>query len=373
MLCPRCKRNIPDDSQLCCYCGRYILKKPGTPHRRRPNGAGYAVKRGSTWTACVCIGKRLCDDGVTRRRLATKGGFRTKGEALAYCEVLKSPGGSERTCPTLADYWQQYEQNELALLSPSKQSAYRTAWKKLALIAPRPIDSLSVQDLRSTVAEAATTFYPARDMKTILTRLFDLAGADRWVDKSLPSYILLPKLVEKERTPFSDIEQAQLWRLYESGDRRAAVPLIMIYTGMMPGEMQSLKLDMIDLDARRIVGVGMKTKVRKESPVYLPGAILPVLEAEMADPLGRDGYLLPRNEDAFYANYYAALEAAGCRRLEPYSCRHTTATALAVSENIAPQTVKKIMRWSTTKMLDRYAHPDDADAATAIDTLKTRH
>ena len=76
------------------------------------------------------------------------------------------------------------------------------------------------------------------------------------------------------------------------------------------------------------------------------------------------------NYYTFYALYYDALTRAGCRRLTPYSCRHTTATALAVTENIAPQTVRKIMRWSTTKMLDRYAHPSDTDAAAAVESLK---
>ena len=59
------------------------------------------------------------------------------------------------------------------------------------------------------------------------------------------------------------------------------------------------------------------------------------------------------------------------RHLAPYSCRHTTATALAITEGIAPQTIKKVMRWSTTRMLDRYAHPTQNDALAAVDTIGT--
>ena len=69
-------------------------------------------------------------------------------------------------------------------------------------------------------------------------------------------------------------------------------------------------------------------------------------------------------------NLEAVLAAAGCRDLPPYSCRHTTATALAVTKNIAPQTVRKVMRWSTAKMLDRYAHPDQKDALKAVNRIK---
>ena len=49
------------------------------------------------------------------------------------------------------------------------------------------------------------------------------------------------------------------------------------------------------------------------------------------------------------------------------------ATASAITEGIAPQTIKKVMRWSTTRMLDRYAHPDQTDVRAAIDTIGVGH
>lgn len=82
------------------------------------------------------------------------------------------------------------------------------------------------------------------------------------------------------------------------------------------------------------------------------------------------GRFYTMNEEDFYAMYYQALTDAGVtRHLTPYSCRHTTATALAVSAGIAPQTVQRIMRWSSTKMMDRYVHPDDEDAREALNQI----
>ncbi len=369
MLCPRCSRDIPDDAQLCCYCGRTIVKKPPARAHQRPNGAGYAYKRGKTWTAVYTPAWRVDEQGIKHRVRQTKGGFRTKNEALEYCYVLKN-AGVQRQAPSLDHYWELYRLSELAKLSQSKQVAYNIAWNKLEGIKYRRVDTLTVGDLRSVVSQKAPTYYPARDMKTVLHHLFYLAGADRWVDKSLPDFIILPELHEKERTPFTEEEQQALWRIYDAGDRRAAIPLIMIYTGMMPGEIQDLKTSMIDIDAQRIIGAGKKTKVRKAAPIYLPDTIIPVLVDEMQHATSKSGYVWPRGTDRFYENYYAALDAAGCRRLEPYCCRHTTATALAITENIAPQTIRKVMRWSTTRMLDRYTHPDDADALSAVNKLQ---
>ena len=371
MTCPRCRRDIPDDAAFCCYCGRVIQRKAPARAHQRGNGTGTAWRRGKTWTSVVTVSFTHDADGMPHQKRLTKGGFKTKNEALEYCPILKTgrPAGEKRV-PTLDEYWRVYAEGELKKLSPSKQTAYKIAWSKLGSIAFRPVNILTVADLRRAVTNMAPTFYPARDMKVVLGHLYDLAGADGYVNNNLPDYIILPELHEKERTPFTQDEQAALWRLYDAGDRRAALPLIMIYTGMMPGEMQSLKTDMIHADAQQITGVGMKTKVRKESPVYLPDAIIPVILDEAAASTSAQGYVWPHSQDKFYADYYAALQAAGCRRLEPYCCRHTTATAIAITENIAPRTIQKVMRWSSTRMLDRYAHPTDNDAIAAVNAIR---
>lgn len=374
MICPRCNKEIPSDAALCCYCGRVFQRKPPSRVHQRPNGTGTAYKSGKGWMAEVTIGWITGEDGAKKRRRLRKSGFKTRTDALAYTAALLDRQ-QKKKAPRLSEYWHTYSTGEMGKLSDSKRTAYNIAWDKLQSIALRPIDSLTVADLRRVVGEKAATYYPARDMKVVLSHLFTLGAADGWCSKDLPSFIILPEKNETAREPFTEDEQKALWRAYESGCDDAAIPLIMIYTGMMTGEMRRLTVSMIDFENRRILGVGLKTEVRKAAPVYLPADILHVIGdviARLDLPEGKDSRLYPCSTDDFYARYYAALEAAGVRRLTPYSCRHTTATALAISENIAPETVRKVMRWSTTAMLSRYAHPDDADALAAVDKLRRK-
>lgn len=340
-------------------------------HKARGNGQGTAFKRGQTWTACVTIGWILPDDPSKPKKpiRRTKGGFQTKKDAIAYCPTLLA-GGVEKPseAPRLSSYWKQYSEGDMLKISKGKQSAYRTAWGKLKQIHDVRVDAITVELLRKVVSESCKTFDPAKDCKSLLSNLFELAAADRFAVRELPSYIILPEHEESEPVPFSKEEQKKIWKAYDDGDRRAAVHLLMIYTGMMPGELQLLKVEHIDLANRTITRAGLKTKVRKRTPVVLADCILPIVE-DLIEHAMPSGYIWKRNEKAWYESYYAVLEKAGCRKLPPYSCRHTTATALAVDKNVAPQTIRKIMRWSTVRMLDKYAHPQTADAIDGVNQI----
>ena len=346
--------------------------------KRRPksrgNGQGTAYKRKgqTTWTACVTIDWRYPADPSKPRIPVkrTKAGFATKKEALAYCPVLLAGGYTKpKDAPRLSVYWKQYSENAMLKIGKDKQYAYKAAWKKLAPIQDARIDTLTIDTLQETVNTVAHTFYTQKDCKTLLKRLYERAHSEGFVQAILPDYIELVSLEEKEQVPFSKDEQKALWKLYEEGNLDAGIPLLMIYTGMMPGEAQLLKVEHINLEEKTMYGMNLKTKVRKKTPVVLADSILPVVEDLIAHAQ-KSGNIWPRNETRWYERYYAVLEAAGCRRLTPYSCRHTTATALAVDAKIAPQIAKRVMRWSTAKMMDKYAHPDMDDALDAVNAIK---
>lgn len=369
MICTKCKQELVPGASYCHLCGKKITPSKKARVKSRGNGTGTAFKRGSTWTAQVVYDRVIvADDKPLKKLTRSKGGFKTREAALQYCPILLNGPQKPDLAPTLEHYWNTYKDGAYAALSASKQQAYRTAWKKLDAIKDTRVDQMTVSVLQKTVSEKCASYYTTRDVRTLLVSLFRIAAAEGYANKDIPTFIRLPSLEESEQTPFSETEQKALWKCYESGDLRAAIPLLMIYTGMMPGEAMRLRTDQIDLEGHRIHGAGMKTKVRKQSDIVLAETIIPLVQ-DLMDHAQPSGYIWKRVEDEWYANYYAALESAGCRRLTPYSCRHTTATALAVTKNIAPQTVKKVMRWSTAKMLDRYAHPDQNDALDAVNAL----
>ena len=145
--------------------------------------------------------------------------------------------------------------------------------------------------------------------------------------------------------------------------------MLMIYTAMMPGELLDARKDNIDWQGRQIVGAGKKTKERKETPIVLADFILPVV-ADLCEHTDGDK-LIKINKDRFYETYYSVLERAGCRRLTPYSCRHTAATTLAL-ENIPPSIIQKIMRHAKFSTTEKYIHINIEPMREAINLLQKK-
>lgn len=364
MKCRKCHTEIPDASKFCLACGVKQEIKRST--RTRGNGQGCAIKRGNSWTAIWT--EETYPDPETKKvcqKRRWKSGFKTKTAALAYAA---NPTKDKELSPTLRTYWDGWKKSDFLDLSKSKQTAYVIAWGKLEPLASRRMDELTINDLQNCIDSKAPTYYPAKDMKTVLSHLFRRAVAEGNARTNLADFIRLPSLEEKEMQPFTEQELHKLWDAYGKGNKFLGFVLLMIYSGMMPGELFKFKTDMVDWEMHEIRGCGLKTKKRKEVPIVFPEMIAPILQDLIAESNSRAGYVLCMNKDKFYETYHAVMNEIGVRDLPPYSCRHTTATALALG-NIAPSVIQEVMRHSKFSTTQRYIHPDSASAHAAINSM----
>ena len=270
--------------------------------------------------------------------------------------------------PTLLELYQVWDENELPKLSKDKQAGYKKARERLEPIIGRKIDTLTTADLQAVVNEQSTSYYTARDMKTVLSHLYKKACADQFVPVNLSQYIVLPTLEEKEAVPFTSEEVKKMWTAFADGDTFIGYMLLMIYSGMMPGELFACKKDMIDFDRCEIYGCGKKTKVRKSGVIVFADAVKPVLK-ELCTLYNGDK-LYPKHETEFYDDYHEATKRIGVRDLPPYSCRHTTGTE-AAKQQLNASTIQKIMRHSKITTTQRYIHLGTEEAHDAINTLNS--
>jgi len=331
---------------------------------KRANGQGSVYKRGHYWTVQITVGYN--EKGQPRYK--RKGGFRTKTEALEAIDTVRE-AALVKPVPTVSYYYKAFCKGRGAAISKDKQKAYQIAYNRLEKYHNTPVTDLKVADMQEIINTSCKTFYPAKDLRGLLRHLIRRAGADDYpVNLNLPDLLELPKLVEEKREPFTEEEQIALWLSYDAGNANAAVPLVMVYTGMMTSEMRHLEASMIDLENRQIVGAGFKTEERRTKNILIPDDVVPILQDWMEKtPKGR---FFPMNEERFYKMFYQALKDAGItRHLTPYSCRTTTATTLAVHRDVAPQVLQRVMRWKSSAVADRYVNPDDSDGRKAVNKI----
>lgn len=356
MICKICKKKIPDESIYCLYCG----KRQGHPVMVRSKGEGSVYRRGRKWQAEV----RIYRHGILLRKSKM---FRTQMEAINALPKLKEEalGRKAAYVPTLAKLYEAYETTKKETLSGSKQKAYRIAFDKIPdNVKAHRIDELNTMELQDLVT--GLTYYQARDIKTILSHLYKIAISEDLVHHNLADNIVLPKLIEKEQEAFTPEEILRFWNDYKDGNTDTGYVLLMIYTGMMPGEVQALTKEMIDLDAQTISGAGLKTTTRKKALIALPDIIVPVLQDLMFN--SDKDLVWAHGKNAFYKMYKEIIDRTGVRPLPAYSCRHTTATALA-ENNIELATIQRVMRHASISTTTRYTHPSTDVARQALNVI----
>lgn len=352
MDCRKCARVLPDDAIFCCYCG--VKQEITRKHRKRANGTGTVFRYRGGWVVEYTEGWDIVD-GDLRRKTRRKYGFKTSKdaeEALAEIRARIQVGAEEEPkkkvlIKTVAQLWESYSASELPMRGKSTQDAYNVAWRKRikGTIGDRPIDEIGLDDLNAIVA--GCTYDPAKDVRDLMSILFQRAIVDRQTTVNPAPMMTLPLQQSEEVVPWNSSEISTLWKAWGNGERVAGYCLLMIYSGMMTGELLRCKEDMINWEDQQIIGCGLKTKKRKEMPIHFPHIIEPILRELCATKSGKrggEGYILDVSERAFYERFAKMKTALDIRpEVRPYSSRHSTGTELTLM-GVEPAIIIDIMR-----------------------------
>lgn len=374
MICRKCSRDLPADAIYCCYCG--VKQVAERPVRTKGNGMGSVYKRHDrgTWCAAVTVNTRTADGKIVQKR-KVKSGFKTKKAANEFLSAIIS--GKEamhtKSVPTVADMYQQFVESPGKKPGTSTMSAYKTAFNKRIMPAcgELEIDVVTLKHLEEAIR--GLNYDPAKDVKDLMSKLFQRAIADGFVQVNPATLLDLPEKNSTEIPAWLPAEIESLWKAYGAGNRIAAACLLMIYSGMMPGELFLLKQDMVNYDSRTITGCGLKTKERRENAIVLSESILPVLKDLCETSASRKGFVLGMNRDNFYAEFRQLKKDLNIRQgVRPYSSRHSTATELELL-GVSPSVIAQVLRhknYATTAK--HYIDISDERALAAVDQIRAK-
>lgn len=365
MICRSCQAEIPDGSRFCNMCGVSQDKQAKKQAaKKRGNGQGSVYKRGDKWCAAVTVGWYM-DGDKKKRKVRRKCGFDRKKDAIAWVESLKANASAPKKANFFAMFTE-YQNNEMQTLSASKAKAYEIAWNKISGdIGLCDVRSMTVPQLQQITDARGTSYYTKRDIKNLLSHLYRLAIRDDFADKNKAQFIELPELESKERTVFTEDEIAALWA--DADQYIVKHILTMIYTGMRPAELLSIKIENIRMDEHYLTG-GVKTKKSKARKIIIPDRIRDTLSQLIAD--AQDGTLSNYIKHQFYDAWNAYRASRGLREeLSPYCCRHTYITRLTALK-VSPAMLQELAGHEDYDTTLEYTHLSIADRLAEVNRLK---
>ena len=275
--------------------------------------------------------------------------------------------------PTLAEIWERVKAANLRnLQNPNTVRNYDTAFKHLQLIHHVPIDIITLKDIQPIFGQQMcnhASYTKMNLMKVVLNHCFKHAIKYDLASTNYAQFVDFYESREEVETrqPFNNDTIRQLWSLRDDPDAQAV--LVMIYTGMRPGEFTTIKKDNVYLEERYMIG-GIKTAAGKDRIIPIHEGIVPFV-AQMMQCSGNAWLFGSGCYHAYLRSSYNIVKKKVGFIYTPHSCRHTFAT-LAKLAGMNEYARKKIMGHSCNDLTDDvYTHAPIAYLVKQVNLIKT--
>ena len=375
MVCRKCSNNIPDGSMFCNLCGAKQVLQQTRKQSGRANGSGSVYQVGKTWTAALVDGYTLVADKA-RPNLFTRGGFKTKKEALAFIAVLQAAAAgkvkaddrknlfdrcvelsteeavelakswsrrspvADITFKELYERWRPYYENRI---SARTMACYASAMKHFKPIYNIPFSQLYVDEMQECLDDCPCKRRTKEDMRTVAHLLYKYAVQLRIVDRDMAEFLYVGN-EQKGRRPALTSEHLAMVEKFVGKSYAADITYCLCYTGFRPNELLAMKKSAYHADSAGgyFVG-GFKTEAGTDRVVPASPKIVPIIERQL-ETSGEYLFTKPDGtvmDDRYFREclFYPLLANLGIQPMpdednpavyKPYSCRHTFANFLKV-------------------------------------------
>ena len=369
MKCRKCHREIPDESRYCLVCG--VPQQVSQDTKHRGNGTGSVFKRGSTWTAVRVLGYTseiiTDEEGNQRTKLhkatRSKGGFRTKKEALEYLPKLTEP--SKKKAISWHKLYETWKPTHRA--GKSTMDCYAAAEKYFKPVWPIPFDQVDIDDLQDCLDDCPKGKRTRENMKALAGLLYKYAIPRHIASLNIGQYLVVGGGDDSERAALPDDALEAIRKAVEHV-RGADYVLAECYLGFRPSELLALDVRDYDRKEKAFTG-GAKTDAGRNRVVTVSPKIQFIIDRLTRDKIsgpvfcGADGKQMTIEQ--YRAMFYTVLDACGVEnpvegpegakrhRYTPHSCRHTFATLMKRVE--APDKDKlSLIGHTSNEMLRHY-------------------
>lgn len=382
--CRKCGAALPENAAFCPQCGERQGKLPqGRKKRGNGQGSAYKLKNG-TWIAVRVLGYEVVAEGKTKPIKATRSGFRTKKDALAYLPQLTNAPKKINGNATLKAVYALWLENYQRLgRSRSTENCYKAAFNYFRSVWYMRFADIGIDDLQECVDDCPHGRRTRENMKAVMGLVYKYALPRGYLPErlNLAEFLFVGGAPGAPREAFT-AEEIETIRKSIGKVPYADYIYCQIYLGFRPHEFLTLDAAKYNAAERCFVG-GRKTEAGTDRSVTVSPRIQKIIDRLLAGRASGpvfcspDGRLISDKqyrEDYFYPALLAmglpnpAEGPNGPRKLTPHCCRHTFATLMKAVD--APDKDKlELIGHTSPEMLQHYQHTNYNDLRRITDQL----
>lgn len=224
---------------------------------RLPNGFGnvskLSGKRRNPWRARKTTGW-VFDEKTrkTKQLYVTIGYYPTRQQAIqALSDYNKNPYEIDAGKVTFAEIYEKWSAKKFPGISRSNVNGYSASYKICSALYNMRFSEIKLTHLQSVVDNSGKNPPTLKKLKILFNQLFDFAVMNEVIpkDRHIVEYLEIGKQEKSTKHyRFTDEEIDALWRWAEKNEY-VQVILMMIYSGVRPGELFNVRRDLVDLES----------------------------------------------------------------------------------------------------------------------------
>ena len=243
---------------------------------RLPNRYGNVSKlpgkRRNPWRARKTAGWEIdASTGIAKQQYILVGYYPTKQDALQALAQYNANPFDIRSDITFAEIYKKWSDKKFDEISDSNINGYRASYKLCSAIYNTRFIDLKLAHPQGVVDKSQKNYPTKKKLKVLFNQLFDYAVMNGIIgkDKHIVEYLNIGK--EEKSTKhyrFTDSEIETMWR-WSDNNEYVKVILMLIYSGVRPGELFNVKKNCVNLDEKHFrIERGKNNNAERKVPIH---------------------------------------------------------------------------------------------------------
>lgn len=292
---------------------------------------------------------------------------------LALAKYNDNPYMIDRDTITFEEVFELWKAKKFDGAGTSTVNGYNAAYKNSPSLHKMKFKDIKTMHLEDAISKCTLGHGSLRKMKILYQQLYAYAMANDIINKDYSDYVKLGEDTSNpDRQPFSKAEIDLLFEIEPTLPYVDTI-LILIHSGIRPGELLNLKKEDVNLNEQYFIVTESKTEAGQNRLIPINEKILPYFVRRVES--GTEYLIMhpSKNKKPGYDYYYRSIFTPIMDQLNmkhrPHDCRHTFGTLLN-NADANPTSIKNLIGHNSFITTEKtYTHKDIDELRKAINLI----